>query len=123
MCVAGPQSQEELAKARKELDELLTQGFREPKRWVGMACRLDYLTLSNIAAVMTALSLVPQIRLASPLKRSRCENTECRSFLNDPGTKWRFGEPPSYELANLQYIKGKTMNHPDGSLEQIVVIP
>jgi len=43
-----------------------------------------------------------------------------RSFMDDPGTKWRFGAPPDYSLANLYYLKGKTMNHPEGSLEQVV---
>lgn len=43
-----------------------------------------------------------------------------RSFMSDPETKWRFGEPPSYDVANLEYMKGKSKNHPEGSWEQIV---
>merc|ERR1719215_2097165 len=43
-----------------------------------------------------------------------------RSFMTDQEYKWRYGGPPNYTLANLFYLKGKTMNHPEGSLEQIV---
>jgi len=43
-----------------------------------------------------------------------------RSFMDDADIKWRFGAPPDYSLANLYYLKGKTMNHPEGSLEQVV---
>lgn len=44
-----------------------------------------------------------------------------RSFITDqPDYKWRFGGPPDYSLANLAYLKGKTMNHPEGSLEMVV---
>lgn len=38
----------------------------------------------------------------------------------DEDYDWRFGEAPDYDLANLAYLKGKTMNHPAGSLEQVV---
>lgn len=48
--------------------------------------------------------------------------SKCRSFMSDPETKWRFGEPPSYDVANLEYMKGKSKNHPEGSWEQIVRI-
>ena len=34
--------------------------------------------------------------------------------------KWRFGAPPDYTLANLEYLKGKTRAHAEGSLEQVV---
>jgi len=37
-----------------------------------------------------------------------------------PPEKWLFGRPPNYTLANLEYLKYKTKNHPEGSLEQIV---
>jgi len=37
-----------------------------------------------------------------------------------PPEKWIFGKPPNYTLANLEYLKYKTKNHPEGSLEQIV---
>ena len=40
--------------------------------------------------------------------------------MDDKNIKWRFGGPPDYTLANLAYLKGKTRNHEDGSLEQIV---
>jgi len=40
---------------------------------------------------------------------------------NQPAdTKWRFGAPPNYTLANLYYMKGKYKNHQPGSLELIV---
>ena len=40
--------------------------------------------------------------------------------MDDPEIKWRFGGPPDYTLANLEYLKGKTRNHAEGSLELIV---
>jgi len=40
--------------------------------------------------------------------------------MDDPNIKWRFGGAPDYTLANLEYLTGKTKNHPDGSLEQVV---
>eukprot|EP00747_Dinoflagellata_sp_TGD_P167952 gnl/TRDRNA2_/TRDRNA2_193315_c0_seq1.p1 gnl/TRDRNA2_/TRDRNA2_193315_c0~~gnl/TRDRNA2_/TRDRNA2_193315_c0_seq1.p1 ORF type:complete len:307 (-),score=86.10 gnl/TRDRNA2_/TRDRNA2_193315_c0_seq1:63-983(-) len=43
-----------------------------------------------------------------------------RAFFDDQVYLWRFGKPPDYTLANLAYLKGKSMNHPEGSLEQIV---
>jgi len=43
-----------------------------------------------------------------------------RSHMEDSDIKWRFGGPPDYTLANLEYLKGKTRNHPEGSLELIV---
>ena len=71
----GPISEERLAEAKKELDELLSKtGWKEP----------------------------------------------VRSHMDDPNIKWRFGSAPDYTLANLAYLKGKTRNHPEGSLELIV---
>jgi len=43
-----------------------------------------------------------------------------RSFMDEEGIQWRFGGPPNYTLANLLFLKGKTKNHAEGSLEQIV---
>ena len=43
-----------------------------------------------------------------------------RSHMDDPEIKWRFGGPPDYTLANLEYMKGKTKNHAEGSLESVV---
>jgi hypothetical protein len=44
-----------------------------------------------------------------------------RSFKDDQSDyKWLYGGPPDYALANLLYMQGKTMNHPEGSMEQIV---
>ncbi|CAN0455109.1 unnamed protein product [Ectocarpus sp. 12 AP-2014] len=43
-----------------------------------------------------------------------------RSFMDDPDTKWRFGCPPDYTLANLAFLKGRSKAHPEGSLELIV---
>jgi hypothetical protein len=34
--------------------------------------------------------------------------------------EWRFGVPPDYTLANLEYLKYKMKDHPSGSLEQVV---
>ena len=42
-----------------------------------------------------------------------------RGDLNDPNIKWRSGKP-DYTSANLEYFKGKTMNHAQGSLEKCV---
>ena len=71
----GPISEERLAEAKKELEELKAKtGWAEP----------------------------------------------VRSHMDDPNIKWRFGDAPDYTLANLAYLKGKTMNHPEGSLPLIV---
>ena len=71
----GPVSEERLALAKKELEELKAKtGWKEPTR----------------------------------------------SHMDDPDIKWRFGGPPDYTLANLAYLKGKTRNHAEGSLELIV---
>ncbi|CAK9027743.1 Pathogen-related protein [Durusdinium trenchii] len=43
-----------------------------------------------------------------------------RAFMDEKGVQWRFGGPPDYTIANLYYLKGKTKNHPPGSLEMIV---
>ena len=43
-----------------------------------------------------------------------------RSFMDDPDTKWRFGGPPDYTLANLAFLKGRSKAHPEGSLELTV---
>jgi len=43
-----------------------------------------------------------------------------RSHMDDKSIKWRFGGAPDYTLANLEYMMGKTQNHPEGSLELIV---
>ena len=44
-----------------------------------------------------------------------------RSFMDDDaGTKWRFGGPPDYSLTNLYYLKQRTKEHPEDSLEKIV---
>jgi len=44
-----------------------------------------------------------------------------RSFMDDESdTKWRFGGPPDYSLTNLCYLKQRTKEHPENSLEKIV---
>jgi hypothetical protein len=43
-----------------------------------------------------------------------------RAFMNEPDTEWRFGGPPDYSLTNYMYLKGRTICHPEGSLELIV---
>jgi len=42
-----------------------------------------------------------------------------RGNLDDPNIKWRTHKPV-YTVANLEYFKGKTKNHKEGSLEKIV---
>lgn len=43
-----------------------------------------------------------------------------REFMDDPNTEWRHGKCPDYTLADLNYMKGKSQNHAEGSLERIV---
>jgi len=43
-----------------------------------------------------------------------------RSFMEDPDIKWRFGGAPDYSLSNLYYLKERSKQHAEGSLEQIV---
>ena len=43
-----------------------------------------------------------------------------RSFMDDRNTKWRFGGKPDYSLTNLFYLKQRTKEHPEESLEKIV---
>lgn len=40
--------------------------------------------------------------------------------LTNPNIEWRFGVPPDYTLANLEYMKYKITHWPQGSLEHIV---
>ncbi|XP_047124500.1 uncharacterized protein LOC124807076 [Hydra vulgaris] len=42
-----------------------------------------------------------------------------RGNLDDPSIKWRSGKP-DYTRANSEFFKGKTMNHPEGSIEKFV---
>lgn len=43
-----------------------------------------------------------------------------RSFMDDEDIKWRFGGPPDYSLTNLLYLKQRTKEHPEDSLEKVV---
>ena len=43
-----------------------------------------------------------------------------RSFMDESDTKWRFGGPPDYSLTNLYYLKQRSKEHPEDSLEKIV---
>lgn len=43
-----------------------------------------------------------------------------RGFMDTDGIKWRFGHAPDYSLANLLFLKGRSVAHPEGSLEQVV---
>ncbi len=43
-----------------------------------------------------------------------------RSFMDDPDTEWRFGGPPDYSLTNLFYLKQRSKEHPEDSLEKVV---
>jgi hypothetical protein len=43
-----------------------------------------------------------------------------RTFRDEPDTKWRWGGKPDYTLTNLLFLKGRTKEHPEGSLELIV---
>ena len=42
-----------------------------------------------------------------------------RGDLENPDIEWRI-EKPDYTKANYQYLKGKTQNHEEGSLEDVV---
>lgn len=70
------------------------------------------LTLEQIAQVKKEFE---ELKMARPDLR-----VPVRSFLDDEEYDWRFGVKPNYDLANLAYLKGKSMNHAEGSLEQIV---
>jgi len=43
-----------------------------------------------------------------------------RAFMDNPDTPWRFGGPPDYSLTNYLYLKQRTHQHAEGSLEQVV---
>lgn len=43
-----------------------------------------------------------------------------REYMEGDDIEWRYGKCPDYTLADLRYLEGKSMNHPEGSLEQIV---
>lgn len=43
-----------------------------------------------------------------------------RSFMDGANITWRHGSKPNYDLVNKKYLAEKTMNHKEGSLEQIV---
>ena len=53
------------------------------------------------------------------LKKMFDLNEPNRGDLNDPTITWRY-KKPDYTKANLEFLKGKSMNHKGGSLEQIV---
>ena len=40
--------------------------------------------------------------------------------MDDPNTKWRFGGPPDYSLTDLYYLKQRSKEHPEDSLEKVV---
>jgi len=69
---------------------------------------------------MTAEEISAAKKELEQLKAATKMKEPTRSFMDEPGIKWRFGAPPDYSLANLHYLKGKTMDHADGSLEQVV---
>ena len=46
-------------------------------------------------------------------------NIPNRDHMSDPDIVWRNGKP-NYTLANIQYIKGKSMKHSNDSLEKVV---
>lgn len=71
-------------------------------------------------APMTAEQIEEARKELVQLKSQTGMKEPMRGFMNEPNTKWRFGGPPDYTLANLYYLKGKTMDHPEGSLEQVV---
>jgi len=71
-------------------------------------------------APMTAAEIETAKKELESVKAITLMKEPTRSFMDEPGTKWRFGAPPDYSLANLHYLKGKTMDHPEGSLEQVV---
>lgn len=43
-----------------------------------------------------------------------------RSFMDEPDTVWRFGGKPDYSLTNLLYLKQRTTQHKEDSLEHVV---
>ena len=51
-------------------------------------------------------------------KRNLTEPT--RMYLDEEDSVWRYGSKPDYTLANHEYLKGKTQNHAEGSLEKVV---
>ena len=40
--------------------------------------------------------------------------------MDESNTKWRFGGPPDYSLTNLYYLKQRSKEHPEDSLEKVV---
>ena len=64
-------------------------------------------------------SLVDPLEEIEEFKRKYGFVEPYRGNLDDPSIKWRFGKP-NYDLANLEYFKGKSKNHVEGSLEKIV---
>lgn len=69
---------------------------------------------------MTADELAEAKKELEELKARTGMKEPVRAFMDDQQYKWRFGGPPDYTLANLHYLKGKSMNHPEGSLEAVV---
>lgn len=43
-----------------------------------------------------------------------------RSFMDGDDIKWRYGGAPDYSLTNMLFLKGRTTQHAEGSLELIV---
>ena len=53
------------------------------------------------------------------MTKTGCKEPE-RSHMRKKDIKWRFGGPPDYTLANLEYMKGKAYHHEPGSLADVV---
>lgn len=43
-----------------------------------------------------------------------------RSYMDNENIQWQFGKSPDYTLTDLEYLKGKTCHHNEGSLEFIL---
>ncbi|CAE8656556.1 unnamed protein product [Polarella glacialis] len=69
---------------------------------------------------LTAAQLAEVKKEFQELKQKEGMRVPVRSHMDDEEYDWRFGAPPDYDLANLAYLSGKTMQHAEGSLEQVV---
>jgi hypothetical protein len=70
-----------------------------------------------------ALSRFEMIAVKEELEQLKAEfglKEPVRGHMDDPDIKWRWGDAPDYSLTNLLFLKGRTNQHPEGSLELIV---
>jgi hypothetical protein len=78
------------------------------------------LTVTGSGAALTKEELNAVKQELEEIKKEYGLKEPERSYMSDPEIQWRFGGAPDYSLTNLFYLKERSTQHADGSLEQVV---